>query len=222
MAIIVRLTFEEMRDSVLRRMGRKAASPQTKTDVEYLVAAAYKHLALTFHHHELEVFDSTVVLTATSNTKAIPTDLYATISLSLRNPGGVWKKHVKYAHLREVQARFSDSSGAPSFFSRSGSDFVFDLKADVAYEVDLRYYKRPAGPDFSSGSSLLDPLWDEYVMQCALWFGWPTQFRFDMAGIQAQMLSQVVAETIQPRLGVEPIRAVPEMALTDRSAGGGQ
>lgn len=224
MALITRRTFDELRDDVIARVGNTGASSAFQSRVEHLVTAAYYFLSLSYFHHELEVFNQALTLSVSSNEKSLstPGDVYEVMGVTLRSPGGGFAGTTVRRHIRHILSSYENDSGLPTAYAHRGNDLVFDLQPDVAYEVDLLYYKRPTAPDFAGGaaSSELHWLHDEHIIQLALSYGWAMTWRFDLATIQKQALDQALGLTShRPRAEV-PVVDRPESNRMTQVAGG--
>jgi hypothetical protein len=94
------------------------------------------------------------------------------------------------------------ATAEPKEWARRGANLWFDVVPNLAYKVDLVYYKTPDTIDFTgSDVSELHWLFDELILQRALALGWPTRWRFDLEMVQRELLTEVLGRTLH-----EPIK----------------
>lgn len=228
MAPIIRQTWEQMRDEVLRRMG-KLNVPSWESRMERFLTAAYYDIALTFHHYPLEgqvvmgVFGNTEETTwrFQSDVNYPNGAIYSLLSIRLRDGNGqvfqTTQENVKFIWQERRE------KGRPERWARRDDrTILWDREADVDYLADVYYYGYPRPPDFEVASpSELDELWDEHIMQRAMFLAAPATWRYDMSQVQVQTLQEFLqAQPQAPTKGQLVARA--EVPLTSSNTGGSQ
>jgi hypothetical protein len=236
MAAIIPLSFEAMRDEVLRRMG-KLNVPDWEPRIEQFITAAYYDIAVTFHHYELE---DALLMALAEDTKSVTWrfnsdvqypngDVYSVLGIRLRDVEGklsqATQEHIKFI-WQEVRER-----GRPEKWARidpQGKTIIFDRESDADYDVEMLFYRYPDAPDFGGGgvpagslASQLGLVWTEHIMQRAMFLAAPATWRYDMSQVQVQTLQEWLQSQPQaPTKGDLVARA--EVPLTSQVSGGNQ
>lgn len=171
--------------------------------IQHWLTGSYLDLCTTYHHFELDKLDTTTLTLSTStNTLNLPADCFEVIGMSLRNVAGT-------AYVGEVGI-YSAAALLPAYIAEAGlptrrvrylNTLYFDKKPDLAYKVDLYYYRRPTDPDFA-GSVYPDTSWDmdEHIIQGALSLANPSIGRPDHGAVQRELLKDWLAMQVRPAL----------------------
>lgn len=222
---MARPTFEKLRDETMQRMGKLDPSTELVARFEQVMTSAYYTLALTYHHYELH---TPVVenLAEGVGQLLLNADAYVvmTVSISPQSAPTAFRP-VTHEHLYSIFPVTEKGTIKSYARTRDASDkdiLIFDKAADAASNVFFYIYRRPTEPIYTGAAvSVLDDLWDEYIIQKTLQLFWPAGFRFDFAGVAQQTLAEFLQLQIQPPL-VQPVRDVPERTLTSEAVGGQQ
>lgn len=223
MAAIARRTWAELRTEVVRRaQGIDATSFSSR--VEYALWSAYQDLCLTFHHFELDKVDTSLSLSTSVNSLALPPDCYIVVGVRLRNAAGsAFVRQLSYKSPHVLLNEYRGAPGTPTQYTRFLNTLYFNLLPDTAYHVDLFYYRNPTAPDFS-GSATPDthPEVDEHLIQSALSLLFPALGRPDLAGQHLANLQSWLPMNSRPAIVVETPAGQRERYETPRAIGGAQ
>lgn len=229
MAPIIRQTWSEMRDETLRRMG-KLNVPDWGPRMERFLASSYYDIAVTFHHYELEkaiqlgvpATDQEATWRFSADVGYPEGDLYSIMAVRLTDPddGRIYQLGQENVKFTWSERR---ASGRPEKWARASNDsLLLDRPADKAYLLEVYCYTYPTPPDFAaSDPSELGPVWDEHIMQRAMFLAAPATWRYDMSQVQVQTLQEFLQAQAQAPLKQGTV-ARDEVPLTSQNAGGGQ
>lgn len=223
MADITRRTFGNLRTEALKRLGHAAAGATYQGRVEHLLYSAYLELSLTFFHHELVTYDTSLVASTSVPTLALPANCYAVMGVAIRSAANAWIGPLRRSteHSMAKQDQTTASTGQPDEWARRGANLWFDKVASTALKIDLLYYKTPDAVDFTtSDTSELHWLFDEMILQRALSLGWPTRWRFDLESVQRELLTDVLGRTLHAPLGGTLLSPEGPRAADDVGASG--
>lgn len=237
MAPIIPQSFQTMREEVLRRMG-KLNVPDWSPRIEQFITAAYYDIALTFHHYELEedvqlglAEDLPSVTWRFAPELQYPSgDIFSIMAVTLVDAEGNYtqlsQEHIKFIWQERRE------KGRPEKWARTsprGASILFERPSDAAYTVSVYAYRYPNAPNFDilvppvggSTRSELGIVWDEHIMQRAMFLAAPATWRYDMSQVQAQTLQEWLGQQPQQQTkGTLVSRA--EVPLTSQQAGGSQ
>lgn len=192
--------FEEIRDEVMKRLGRSGVTA-FEARAQHLVDASYREICQTWFHHEL-VTDPipTDTLAAASDNVPVPTDCYLLFGVRLKS-GSTLKGRPGYMRPMNLFGRATTTAGRPEHYTRFGDKVYFERPADASYTVELFSYARPTDPDFATpGEPEIDELFDEIIIESAVARGQGSLWRPDlsMSGRQsmAEFWSRVAGEPI--------------------------
>lgn len=221
MAPIARRTWDEMRDEFLLRMGKPNVTAW-QPRAEHFLTAAYYDLALLFHHYELDVELSLLLASGAKQLSfgASSPQVYSILAVraneaGLRTP--ISQEHRKF-NFQEVAAQ-----AKPKKWARQEQVLYFDRASDRDLDIEILAYRYPAAPDFDPGASEseLSWIWDEHILQRAMFLSAPATWRYDMSQVQLQTLQSFIeAQPQQPTKSNLVARA--ELPLSSQSQGGQQ
>ena len=229
MAPILRMSWEQMRDEVQLRMG-KANVPDWTPRMERFLTAAYYDIAITWHHYELEkLVELAVVEDISIVTWRFVADLqypngtvYSIMGVRLRAEDGtlyqMTQQNIKFTFNERLP------KGRPQKWARTNpQSLLLDRPSDAAYFVDAYVYVYPDPPDFdpAGGISQLDAVWDEHIMQRAMFLAAPATWRYDMSQVQVQTLKEFLEGQPQAQ-NKGSLVARSEVPLTSQNTGGSQ
>ena len=224
MALIVRRTWAQMLDEVIRRAGGVDASTFSSR-VEYALWSTYLDLCLSYHQFELDKLDTSLTLSTSAPSLALPSDCYIVVGVRLRDAlvGTAVVGQLSYKASRLLLFEYRATPAArPKHYTRFLSTLYFDSLPDAAYKVDLYYYKTPTAPDFSSTSPETHPELDEHLIQGALSVLFPSLGRPDLAQAQLTNLQNWLALNTRPAMVAETPAGKSERFETVTSHGGQQ
>ncbi len=224
MAALARRNWVENRDELIRRLGGINYTG-FNTRVQYWLTASYLYLCTCYHHFELDVLDSSLTLSTTVNTLALPADCYILIAVRLKDPttGKFLPGGVGISNASSKLVEFTNQIGRPKSYVRFKGTLHFDVIADQAYPVDLFYYKLPANPDFTGTDvPLIGQDCDEHLLEGALRLAWPGVSRPDLGDPNRQLFTEWLAETPRPSNISDPLPSAREKAMTNKTMGGPQ
>lgn len=223
MAVLGRRTWPQLRNEALLRLGNPGATGMSSR-VEYFMTAAYRDLALTYHHFELDVVDTSKALSTSNNEVALPTDCHIVVAVRLLAVGsGTILGFLKY---HSTQALFGDYLAAvapPKRYTRFASKLYVEKKPDAAYPIHIYYYKLPAAPDFTgAGSPEISEDMDEHLLEGTIRKAAPALGRPDIGSVQRELLVEWLGQQVRPDTVSEPLAGLPERQQTHRTLGGAQ
>lgn len=199
MAAIARKTWEQLRDEVMKRVGREDVTAY-ETRAEYAIDAAYRFLCQTWHHPELDTISGELALASTAFSVDLPNDLYLPVGARLLDNSSAFVTWLQPQHPRVLLGRGRSSSGTPQFYCRFGAKLYLDRKADAAYKVEILYYRRPTDPDFASGSPDTDRVFDELIVEWATAIGQGQLWRMDLSQVTLETMRSYLARMGNPLL----------------------
>ena len=228
MAPLIRMTWTEMRDEVQLRMGKQNVTDWTPR-MERFLTAAYYDIAMTFHQYQLESIveltvleDADLVSWGSDPAVIYPNgEIYSIMGARLRDDDGV-----PYQLTQEnIRFTFNErrEKGRPERWARTTpKSLLLDRPSNQDYFVDVYAYVYPPPPDFVAPvPSVLDQLWDEHIMQRAMFLAAPATWRYDMSQVQVQTLQEFLQA--QPQLPTKgSLVARAEVPLTSQNTGGSQ
>ena len=224
MALIVRRTWAQLRDEVIRRAGGIDASTWSGR-VEYALWATHIDLCTSYHMFELDKIDTTLTLSTSVPSLALPTDCYIVVGVRLRDAatGNTVLNQLSYQAARILLMEYRNTPAArPKKYTRFLSTLYFDSLPDAAYHVDLYYYKNPTAPDFSSTSPETHPELDEHLIQGTLSTLFPSLGRPDLSTSHLQNLQTWLSLNTRPAMVAESPAGKTERFETVTSHGGQQ
>ncbi len=222
MAAIARRAWSALRDEAILRLGNITATGFSAR-VEYFMTQAYFDLALMFHHHELDVIDTTKTLSTSNNEVTLPTDTYIVVSVRLKSVAGVILGPLTFKDARSLFDDYTGvTAGQPKSYTRFASKLYVETKPDAAYPLEIFYYQLPTAPDFSSGSPVTGRDMDDHIIERTLQLGWPAIARPDLGSIQGELLTEWLQRQVRSDLVGEPLPAMREKPLSGSSFGGVQ
>jgi hypothetical protein len=224
MAALARRNWLENQTEIIRRLGGINYTGFT-TRVQYWLTASYHYLSTCYHHFELDVIDSSLTLSTTVNTLALPADCYILIAVRLKDPatGKFLAGGVGIGDAASRLVEFTNEIGKPETYVRFKNTLYFSHIPDKAYPVDLFYYKLPANPDFTGTDvPLTGQDCDEHLIEGALRLGWPAVARPDLGEPNRQLFTEWLAETPRPSNISDPLPSSREKPVTSKTMGGPQ
>jgi hypothetical protein len=220
MAAIARRSWAELATETQRRAGgiNYAGPPSFLTRVQYFLWASYLEICTKWYHHELFVLDATKTLSTSTNTLTLPTGVFILIAMALRN-GTAYSGEVAVYSGSALLGAYTAESGKPTRRTRGKATIYLDKKPDIAYAVDLYYYKYPDAPDFSSGTPETGVDCDEAIISGALRYLNPAIGRSELGDVNRQLLVEWLSDNVRGHFVDEPLE-LRERMETDRKLGG--
>lgn len=222
MAVLARRTWDELRDEVIRRCGRVGDSAFTAL-AERFVEAAYYDLAYTFHHYELDKISTTGVLNTSQDFLAVPADLWINFALWIGDPStNAFVAALVWEPPSSLLRRRSTTAAQPAKYTRFGDQLIFPANPDLAYKTTHYYYQIPTAPDFTTGSPVIDRVWDEHIIEGAVAKATRANWDPQSSGMQGELLSEFLATNPQPPLSEGGNIPQPQQAKVSKPYGGSQ
>lgn len=222
MAAIARRTFANIRDEVLKRIGRSTDSAASSR-VEYWVDAVYRNLCLTYHHYELDEVAEDQALAAAAVSLALPSNCYALIAVVLKSNAGVEIHRLTPDRANYLIGGSSATAAQPKSYARFKSTIYFSAPADVAYKLDIYYYRHPTAPDFAGSATCeWDRLWDEYLTAGASDAALRGYWSAENAAPHAESLAAFLGRVVNPPLASGVLRDEQDSPTIDNPHGGAQ
>jgi hypothetical protein len=222
MAALARRTWLDLQTETQRRLAGINATGFT-TRIQYWLRAAHFDLCTKYHFFELDKEDLTKTLTIGSNLLALPADCYRFIAMTVRDPVSLAQigEVVDYSFSALRQA-YTATSGMPTRRARFAQNLYFNFKADLAYPVDICYYRLPTAPDFGgSASPDTGEDVDEHIIEQACRLANPALGRPDLGDIDRGLLMEWLNEQPRPMQVQEPLEKRDRMEQ-GRNLGGAQ
>ena len=208
-------TFEQIRDEVMIRLGRKAVTA-FNARAEALVDACYREICQTWFHHEL-VDDPTptAALSQAASSVAVPADCYLVFGVRLLS-GSTPKGRLGWMRPIDLFGRFSATQGLPEHYTRFGQKIYFEKPADAAYTVEIFSYRRPTDPVFTGAPAPeIDELFDEVLIEWATAKGQGALWRPDLAAQGVQSLADFWQRAANPPIASGRQRDRDETDVSD-------
>jgi hypothetical protein len=174
MAAITRRGFDDLRDEALKRAGYESSTGATAFQgrMEYFILAAYLDICHSIHHYELDVIDSSLVLSTSNNYvdfTGLSPKVHVVVSFTIGDvsTGDLIRALVP---TRFQQALYGQdlTAGEPTQRARFKERLYFDKIPDAAYKSVIYYYSEPPLPDFAVDSPAISHVWDEHIIEGAV------------------------------------------------------
>ena len=223
MAPLSRRGWSAIETEVTRRMGG-TLNGTFAGRVQYWIAAGFINLCTVLHHFELDVLNQALTLSTSSNKLDLPSDCHLIVGMIIRNPStNAIVGPVSEYDYRALAAEYRETSGVPARRARWGDTAYFDVKPDLAYKVDLSYYKLPAAPDFATGDfPVTGADCDEVLIEWALAHAYRGVGRPDLTETSEQRVQRWIERQPRPLLVQDPLVERRESSQTNTTVGGAQ
>ena len=218
MAAIVRRDVPALIAEIIQRVGRTGGTFDSRA--KDLLTTSQRQVGATWFHHELAVTDNTLALTKDNrvlNFSSLTRLPLIIISVEIRDvPSDNLLPTITYQDFASLRARQVDSSTTPQYYTRFGTDLIFDAPPDKGYKLDLGYYARTAELDDTATELELAEEWDEPVMQLAVAWAARELWRPDLSSSEMQAFAATAATLTNPLLinaGLpgEPVRSAQKV-----------
>lgn len=198
---MARPTYSEMGTEVTRRLGNHSYSGFSSRVQRWLDAALY-WATTAYHHPEL---DETVVTTLGegASTVEVPSDIKIVLGIGLYDSSNQFVKWLLPRDFHVLQTTYDSVGGEPTYYARLGDVLHVDRASNQSYTVKIHSYKAIEAPDHTSGSSPLDPEWDEIVMGKATCLGYANLWRPDLAALHRRDLQILLDAVPNPPLNAD-------------------
>lgn len=208
MAPIARRTWAQIKTEAILRAGREDDA-NFAPRMEQFIAAAYLDLCHIIHHPELDKEDTSLTLTTSTHSFALPSTCYVLVGIWLRDPaGGAFLKAPVYRSPDLTYQEYIDEQRRPDNFSQFGRKVIFPSKPDLAYPTTLFFYADPTAPDFGSGSPEINRVWDEHIIEGAVARALHAAWTPQEAAIEGELLESWLSR--QPQMAVRTGRLAPD------------
>jgi hypothetical protein len=185
---MARRTFANFDTELNMSLGKRAEFTSTIRD--FVLDAAYYHVANVIRHPELET-TATATLSAASDNITLASDFwFPELIFNDTDDRQIYPSSIP---LTEVRTK---PTGDPSAYTRWGGDLYFDKKPSTNKTIKSWYTKRPAEPS-SGGNSILDTLYDQLILLYAMKFAYEEVRDFDQAG-KVYLAIQAMTNDIRP------------------------
>lgn len=219
MAALARRSFANLRDELLRRLGREGDTTSSSR-VEHLIDAAYRLLSGFWHHHQLEESVAKALAAGTDNVSITGTP-YVVVGAVLYDQAGTTSLGRLLPQSPAYLFGKLQDTARPKHYTRFGSSLFFDSKADAAYSVKIFYVRRPVDPDFAAGATAeTDRLFDEVILELAQEIGFGTYWSPELSALATSWLGRYLPLVPNPTIGASGVRDKAASPTEDRPPGG--
>lgn len=208
MATIDRRTTAELITEHQRRVGKYGDSGYVARSKEF-ISWAHRFCASNWHHYQLDTTETALAVSAGANTISVSSQNPLVIAhVDLRTPAGTVIGPLTPHRIESLLGTVDPTTnGQPTKWARWGNSIYLDRNADLAYKVNVYYYKRPSDLDDATGNLALGEEWDEAVLLLSV-----AQARSSLwapaAGTEAMnRFGEVVASLSNPLLLEAPLYA---------------
>lgn len=227
MAALARRKWSEIQAETVKRLGNPDSTgtdgtPFT-TRVAYWLRAAHLDLCTTYHNFELDQ-TTTLTLSTSSNSVALPADCFIVVAARLKDATGTTLlAQLTSKSFQVLSDEYRATPAQPEFCARYGQNLYVNCLPSSAFKVELFYYRLPAAPDFAgTGSPETGEDLDEHLMEGACRKAFPGLGRADLGDVGRQLLSEFLAMQARPSVLDEQLPNLQERIQSPRTYGGAQ